>query len=244
MCPSETSGSIASSAALSGAGEEATDQAYFQAIEEAFVRLRGAPLLLSPKDWRVAQRWHREGVPLALVIEVLEELFARREERGEDRHVSSLRYFDRPVRAAWQHARELTAPGERSSGPGPALDVPGRLAALASGLPASLPDRERFAAGIRTLATAAESGTSVEGIERALAAIQEEATATVLAGVSTKDLARVDDEVEAVLATFVGRLPAEEVEQTRERLRRQRLRGLAGLRTLSLFGAAPGTTDE
>ena len=47
--------------------EAEADQAYFQAIEETFVRLRGAPLLLSPADWQVARRWHRDGVPLPLV---------------------------------------------------------------------------------------------------------------------------------------------------------------------------------
>ncbi|HTQ81557.1 MAG TPA: hypothetical protein VMM92_16285, partial [Thermoanaerobaculia bacterium] len=59
---------------------EAEEHAYFEAVEEIFVGLRGAPLLLSPADWQVARRWQREGVPLSLVRGALEEVFAKRRE--------------------------------------------------------------------------------------------------------------------------------------------------------------------
>ena len=64
------------------AAPSAEDVAYFRAVEDAFVRLRGAPLLLSPEDFQVALRWRREGVPLSLVEATLEEVFAKRRERG------------------------------------------------------------------------------------------------------------------------------------------------------------------
>src|SRR5436305_4453642 len=112
---------------------EEPPHAYFQAIEEIFVALRGAPLLLSPADWQVARRWHQEGVPLDLVRSTLEEVFAKRKERGAKGKISSLRYCAPAVEAAWADLRELTAPGHRV----PAPDFAGapRLAALAAALP-------------------------------------------------------------------------------------------------------------
>src|SRR5260370_31817442 len=53
------------------------DHAYFLAIEDHFVRLRGAPLLLSPADWHAARRWHQQGIPLELVRRAPEEGVAR-----------------------------------------------------------------------------------------------------------------------------------------------------------------------
>src|SRR5262249_60194670 len=92
---------------------EEPPHAYFQAIEEIFVELRGAPLLLSPADWQVARRWHREGVPLDLVRGSLEEVFAKRKERGAKGKISSLRCCAPAVAAAWAGLRELAAPGPR-----------------------------------------------------------------------------------------------------------------------------------
>ena len=126
------------------AAAEVSDHAYFQAIEEKFVELRGAPLLLSPADWQVASRWHREGVPLELVTRTLEELFARRKERGAKGRISSLRYCVPAVEAAWGDLRELTAPGHRAAAP--AFETAPRLAALAAALPARL-RRPRIGAG-------------------------------------------------------------------------------------------------
>src|SRR6185295_3536233 len=114
-----------------------SDHAYFQAIEESFVELRGAPLLLSPADWQVARRWHEEGVPLDLVRRTLAEVFARRKERDAKGKISSLRYCAPAVDAAWEEVRELTAPGRRVEAP--AFEVPPRLAALAAAWPAGRP---------------------------------------------------------------------------------------------------------
>ncbi|HXO19274.1 MAG TPA: hypothetical protein VOA87_05030, partial [Thermoanaerobaculia bacterium] len=162
------------------------DHAYFRAIEEVFVRLRGSPLLLSPADWQVARRWHREGVPLDLVGNALEEVFARRRERGAKGKISSLRYCAPAVEAAWSHLRELTAPGERAEVA--ALDVPSRLAALAAALPAELPERDELVARLAALAAAA-GGT--EAVERRLAEIDRE----LLDGADRRASARLAEEV-------------------------------------------------
>jgi len=207
--------------------DEDPDHAYFQAIEEVFVRLRGAPLLLSPADWQVARRWHRDGVPLELVRGALEEVFARRKERGAKGRISSLRYCAPAVEAAWAELQDLTAPGRRAAAP--ALEVAPRLAALAAALPPGLPGRAALAARITALA-----GEPHE-IEECLANLDQEAIAAADAGLDAAARAGLDAAVEKTLASLGGRLPAEELDRSRGRLARQILRGRIGLPVLSLF---------
>lgn len=203
---------------------EDSDHAYFQAVEEIFVELRGAPLLLSPADWQVARRWHQEGVPIALVKSALEEVFARRKERGARGKISSLRYCAPAVEAAWADLRELTAPGHRVAAP--AFEAAPRLAALAAALPA---DFSSFAERIAALA-----GDPQE-IEERLSGLDREMLDRVEEGLSGELRAEVQAAVEKTLATLGGRLPAGEIESSRERLARQTLRRKLGLPVLSLF---------
>jgi hypothetical protein len=202
-------------------GGDDSDHAYFQAIEEIFVRLRGAPLLLSPADWQVASRWHREGVPLDLVGRVLEEVFAKRRERGTKGKINSLRYCAAAVEAAWADLRELTAPGERSEAA--PLDIPGRLRNLAAAVPA------RFAERVLALQGDAPS------VEAALSALDREMLAASSASLAPELREEVEAAVEKTLAALKGRLPADEVERSRERLTHQVLRQRLGLPVLSLF---------
>jgi hypothetical protein len=209
------------------APDELDDHAYFKAIEEAFVQLRGAPLLLSPADWQVARRWHQAGIPLDLVRQTLEEVFAKRREREAKGRVSSLRYVARAVEAAWKERRELTAPGERSAAA--PLDVPARLAALAAALPADLPGVAETTAELTGL-----GGASPE-VEDLLATLDGELLDRVWAGLSAEERTAVDAAAERTLAALAGRIDAAELERSRARLRRQLLRQQLGLPVLSLF---------
>ncbi len=202
---------------------EEPPHAYFQAVEEIFVALRGAPLLLSPADWQVARRWHREGVPLDLVRSTLEEVFAKRKERGAKGRISSLRYCAPAVEAAWADLRELTAPAHRAEAP--AFEVVPRLAALA----ASLPDRETLAAHITSL-----SGDPQE-VEERLAVLDRQMLDQAWEGLDGEARSEVEAAVEKTLASLGGRLPAGELANSRERLVRQTLRRKLGLPVLSLF---------
>jgi hypothetical protein len=202
---------------------EASDHAYFQAVEEIFVELRGAPLLLSPADWQVARRWHREGVPLDLVRSTLEEVFAKRKERGAKGKISSLRYCAPAVEAAWAALRELTAPARRAEAP--AFEVAPRLAALA----ASLPAREALSARVAGL-----SGDPQE-VEEHLAALDRQMLDQAWDGLDGETRSEVEAAVEKTLASLAGRLPRAELASSRERLVRQTLRRKLGLPVLSLF---------
>jgi hypothetical protein len=207
--------------------EEDSDHAYFQAIEEIFVELRGAPLLLSPADWQVARRWHREGIPLALVRQTLEEVFARRKERKAKGKISSLRYCAPAVEAAWTDLRELTAPGHRVEAP--AFEAAPRLAALAAALPPALPGREALAARLVAL-----TGDPQE-VEARLSDLDREMLDRAWETLDDPTRSEIDAAVEKTLASLGGRLPAAELESSRERLARQTLRRRLELPVLSLF---------
>lgn len=232
------------SATADGGADEAPagtadDHAWFRAVEDVFIRLRGAPLLLSPADWQVAQRWHRAGVPLALIETTLAEVFARRGERGARGRIHSLRYCAPAVEAAWEEVQELQAPGEREAPP-PALDVPARLAALAAALPAKLPGRDELAAAIRAL-----SGPP-EAVEEALARLEEETLDAADRRLRPPGRAELERQAEASLAGVAGRLPPAEIAAARDRLLRRLLRKRIELPLLSLFApeAEAGAAGE
>jgi len=203
---------------------EDSDHAYFQAVEEIFVELRGSPLLLSPADWQVARRWHREGVPLDLVRRTLAEVFAKRKERGAKGKISSLRYCAPAVEAAWADHKELTAPGHRAVAP--AFEVALRLAALAASLPP-------FLSGLATRVSPLAGDP--QDVEERLAALDREMLDAAVDGLTGEDRAEIGAAVEKTLALLRGRLPADEIETSRERLFRQTLRRRLGLPVLSLF---------
>jgi hypothetical protein len=215
---------------MSGTAAEESDHAYFQAIEEIFVELRGAPLLLSPTDWQVARRWHREGVPLNLVRSTLEEVFAKRRERKAKGKISSLRYCAPAVEAAWSELKDLIAPGKRVEAP--AFEVAPRLAALAG----SLSGQEALAARVSSL-----NGAPQE-VEERLAALDREMLDRAWEESGGETRSEVEAAVEKTLASLGGSLPAAELESSRERLIRQTLRRRLGLPVLSLFSpeAQPG----
>ncbi len=106
---------------------DAADTDYFEQIEACFARLRGTPLLLSPKDWALVGSWQMEGVPLRVVLQALESVFlARRRSAGEGtpRAILSLGYCRHAVQEAfdaWREAR-LGAPSGRDPAAGEAGD--------------------------------------------------------------------------------------------------------------------------
>ena len=62
--------------------ETEEDRAYYAAAEAAFIRRRGTPFLLSPRDFALLKEWRALGVPLEAVEAGIDEAFSRREERS------------------------------------------------------------------------------------------------------------------------------------------------------------------
>lgn len=212
-----------------GGGEAGGEPAvaYFRAIEDAFVRLRGAPLLLSPADFQVATRWQRDGVPLGLVLATLEEVFAKRRERGARGRINSLRYCAPAVEAAWAEVQELQGPARRDAG-GEELAVGERLGELAGALPAG----EAWDAWRARLL--ALEGAPAE-VEERLRLLDDELIAEAERHLGGAERERLAAEVESILEGLRDRFPDAELVALRGRLFRQRLRRAHGLPVLSLF---------
>lgn len=207
---------------------DAADQAYFRELEAAFLALRGTATLLSPEDWHVARDWRRLGIPIDLVVSVMESLFERQRERKSRRGISSLRYFRAAVDAAWDERSALSAgAGGPHADPGPPARQ--RLEALARALPLGLPGRAELHAAILEL------DGPLDVVERALAELELGALARLDAGLATAERGELEARVERALAQVPGELAAVELEALRGRLRRQALRSRLGLPVLSLF---------
>lgn len=207
---------------------ESEDQAYFHAIEKTFIRLRGAPLLLSPSDWRMAQSWRRAGIPLELVEEALETVFHRREKRGAKGRVQSLRYCREAVETAWEELQELVAPSRRDEAE--TVDAAAQLELLVKALP-DVDVVERLDLGNRIRAI---DGAMSER-EKALGALESEVYAAVAADLSKDERKALEQRVDTVLADLPEPLEGLERDRAAERLRRQILRRRMGLPQLTLF---------
>jgi hypothetical protein len=84
---------------------------YFRRIEERFSQLRGAPILVSPRDWALIAEWWSRSVPLGLVLDALEEVFAARVRRGAaGGPIHSLRYARHEVERRFALHREISSP--------------------------------------------------------------------------------------------------------------------------------------
>jgi len=250
---SATDGTDAGTPADGATGaDELTDHAYFQAIEAVFIGLRGAPLLLSPKDWQTARDWHRRGIPLDLVTRTLQEVFERRRERGDEDKISSLRYCHRAVKAAWKELRELTAvtgaPGAAGEGAGASFDPAARLEALARALPEDLPGRESLVERLVALAGVGAAGmgdgagegegaapADPRAIEEALTELDREVLEGLVEALPEARRRALEAEAEESVRALADRLPRGEVERARRRVFEQKVRRIHGLPTLSLF---------
>ena len=200
---------------------------YFHSIEEIFIRLRGAPLLLSPADWQTARVWHEEDIPLELVGRVLEEVFTRLRERDPERKIHSLRYCAPAVEAAWREVRDLGATAGRLE-PVP-IDVAARLAALLGALPEDLDRREELERDLQSLHGDAEA------VERELQQIEQSLLDAAVDALDPATRQRLERRVDRALARAHSRVAADELADLERRLLREFTRQELDLPTLSLF---------
>ena len=169
---------------MSATDSDAGRTEYFEAIEAAFIGLRGAPLLLSPADWQTAKAWHEQEIPLGVVLEVLESVFARLRERGSSRRISSLAYCAPAVEEAWSEIVELGAAAGRLE---PAVvNVGERLTELAGSIPTELPLRDQIASALSGLNGAAEEvERSLQDLDRHMLQLAEAELDAVVQAVRT-----------------------------------------------------------
>ena len=204
-------------------------EAYFRVIEDTFIALRGAPLLLSPADWQTARGWYEEGVPVDLVRRVMEEVFTRLRERDPERRINGLRYCAPAVESAWKEVRELGATEGRLR-PEP-VDVAARLEELARRLPEDLPGRAELASRLIGLRGGAEE------VEQKLTDLEERLLAEAADGLDAAAREELATRVGQALDRFRSRVPSEELPELERRMMREMVRQRLGLPALSLFVA-------
>src|ERR1700693_5153 len=102
--------------------ETEEDRRYYQAAEAAFIRRRGTPFLLSPRDFALLKQWRALAVPIEAVEQGIEQAFSRREERAARGRVNSLSYCADAVLEAWERRAEMcVGRGGAGAGAAPAI---------------------------------------------------------------------------------------------------------------------------
>ena len=134
---------------------------YFRQVERHFGIRRGGPLLLSPRDWQIVERWHDRGISLDAVLRGINRALDRFDAGDAPRaKVNSLSYCKQQVEAAWQEQRRLgTLPDADVGGDrDPAVE---HLEAAADACRSAIAARPELQEALRTAATALD-GLAVE----------------------------------------------------------------------------------
>src|SRR5580765_1463435 len=156
--------------------ETEEDREYYQAAEAAFIRRRGTPFLLSPRDFSQLKEWRALGVPIEAIEQGIDDAFSRREERSAMGKVNSLSYCRDAVLEAWER-RSQTSVGRGSFAPGEVENVAPAVLALADQLEALASRRPDLAAPLesaaRSLAKLAKSGRAADTMEASLARLDK-----------------------------------------------------------------------
>jgi len=111
---------------------------YYQAIAREFLRLRGAPFFLSPRDLAVVAGWEEEGIPLEVVLEGIGRVFEAGRAPARSRKGFTLAHCRAQVRKAMaQHVDR--AAGRRRSEAKPRSEKSARARAEAEAFLRRLP---------------------------------------------------------------------------------------------------------
>jgi hypothetical protein len=97
-----------------------TDQGqsgYYQAIARDFLRRRGAPFFLSPRDLAVIDGWEKNSVPLHVVLEGLGRAFDGIRDRARGTKGISLSFCEAHVRRALAQHTDRAAGRRRATAP-------------------------------------------------------------------------------------------------------------------------------
>jgi hypothetical protein len=211
------------------------EAAFFQTIEEFFVSRRGDPLFLSNADWLLIRKWRRAGYPLRVVLRgIADALDGHQHSFSRDHKVRSLAYCAGEVEAAAERWRRAFALGAAEEDSGTAI-----LEDLASGLEraqtlgsSARPLAAQLAQQMREKATEPRAEVSAF-----LVAAEKKLLRALARDLGEAATARLEAEVEGVLAPYRSRMPEKILEQIREEARARRLLEAHGLPRLSLFHA-------
>ena len=184
---------------------------YVRQLEDALARRSEGPRVFTQRDYRLALRWCREGVPAGLIREILDrrrtgarslsQIATRVDESWNTVRTGELQDGDRPP-----------APTAESEGPEAEL-----LAASAAAPPAS-----RMRILLESLLAAVRAGDPPEQLERMLEADLPET-------VTTEQLRQAEEETRHSLERHKDRMPPEALRETVRKGALARLRRAAGI---------------
>lgn len=239
---------------MTGGGDPEREDPYLLAIEETFNRRRGAPHLLSPRDWALADAWRRDGVPLRLVLQGIENCFDAFERRAPGpRRINSLTYCRQEVLTLYDLYLGLHGPEAGRPEAKAAAEAAPRLAKhlgrllrrlrealtrastdgrdpLVSAVAESAAEVRRLKQGLKEAGP--EDAAAVEAtLDRLDAALLARAQATL----TPEERTAIDREIDAALGSDAGRMSGAALEATRAAARARRVRQRTGLPRLSLF---------
>lgn len=222
---------------------------YFERIEAAFCRRRGAPLLLSPLDFEKAVEWFAAGIPAEVVEEGVEEYFKKLESRKVPlRRAICLSFAEDQVLKA-REVRRAAAVGRRAGleetrpEPERVADFIGRCAsalrrfASDPDLSSSLPVLARFAsaAGREVEELLPRASQPLAKLEAVLGPLDQELGRLVLLESPEALAASWKREAESRLGDLARSMDEQALRQTLERLARQKALAHYGLPRLSLL---------
>ena len=218
--------------------ETAEDRRYFQAAEAAFIRRRGTPFLLSPRDFALLQQWRALSVPIEAVEQGIDQAFSRREERAARGRVNSLSYCADAVLEAWERRAEMSV-GRGGTRPGAEPDVALAIAGFQVQLADLARRRSDLAAPIeaaaRSLERLGKSGKNAGDIEASLARLDKRLAQALGDGLPAAEGASLAQAVEGSLKRVSAVMDAGAAERTARALMRRALREHLGLPRLTLL---------
>ena len=217
--------------------ETEADREYYAAGEAAFIRRRGTPFLLSPRDFALLKQWRVLGVPIEAVEQGIDDAFTRREEREATGRVNSLSYCRDAVLAAWERRAEASVGrGEGRAGPPDAAAGLARLREELAKLAERRPDlAETVDSARRSVERLAAGRRAPEDVEASLARLDRKLASALYDGLPEAERARLDAEIARQLAPLRGRMDEESARRTERALARRLLRERLELPRLSLL---------
>ncbi len=217
--------------------ETEADRAYYAAGEAAFIRRRGTPFLLSPRDFALLKQWRELGVPIEAVEQGIDDAFSRREERGSTGRVNSLAYCRDAVLSAWERRAETSV--GRGQGREAAPDVEGGLGRLQERLAALAARRTDLAEPVesarRSLERLARGSRAPGEVEESLARLDRKLASSLYEALPEEERRRIDEEIARQLRALRDRMDEETAHRTSRALARRLLRERLDLPRLSLL---------
>ncbi len=213
------------------------DRRYYAAAEAAFIRRRGTPFLLSPRDFELLREWRALGVPIEAVEQGIEDSFSRREERGATGRINSISYCRDAVLLAWERRAE-TAVG-RGAADATEPDAAAALGDLAEKLKEISRRRPDLSAPLDSALRAVDrlngSGKAAGEIEASLVRLDRRLAGALEQAVTEAERQRLAARAEELLSRARVRMDGETAERTLRALKRRLLRELLDLPRLTLL---------